>query len=76
MGNAVLKRRSKREKQTPGPTIPKTMRAAVVEEFRQPLQIGEVSVPSPGPGQALVQIIATGLMSQTLSKIFKKTATS
>ena len=41
--------------------IPKTMRAAVVETFRQPLQIREVPVPSPGPGQALVQIIASGV---------------
>jgi propanol-preferring alcohol dehydrogenase len=41
--------------------IPKTMKAAVVEKFRQPLQIREVPVPSPGPGQALVQIIATGV---------------
>ena len=41
--------------------IPKTMMAAVVEKFRQPLQIREVPVPSPGPGQALVQIVATGV---------------
>ena len=37
------------------------MKAAVVEKFRQPLQIREVPVPSPGFGQALVQIIATGV---------------
>ena len=37
------------------------MRAAVVEKFRQPLQLREVPVPSPGPGQALVKIIATGV---------------
>jgi alcohol dehydrogenase, propanol-preferring len=41
--------------------VPQTMMAAVVDKFRQPLQIREVSVPSPGPGQALVQIIATGV---------------
>jgi propanol-preferring alcohol dehydrogenase len=41
--------------------IPKTMKAAVVENFRKPLQIREVPVPSPGPGQALVEIIATGV---------------
>ena len=41
--------------------IPETMRAAVVETFRQPLQIREVPVPSPGPGQALIQIMATGV---------------
>ena len=37
------------------------MKAAVVENFRKPLQIREVPVPSPGPGQALVEIIATGV---------------
>src|SRR5215472_12807755 len=42
-------------------TIPKTMKAAVVNRFRQPLEMREVPVPSPGPGQALVQIIATGV---------------
>src|SRR5678815_1757177 len=42
-------------------TIPKTMKAAVVTKFRQPLQICEVPVPSPGPGQVLVQIFATGV---------------
>lgn len=41
--------------------MPETMRAAVVEKFCEPLQIREVPVPSPGPGQALVQIIATGV---------------
>jgi alcohol dehydrogenase, propanol-preferring len=42
-------------------TIPKTMRAAVVEKFRHPLQLREVPVPLPGPGQALVEIVATGV---------------
>lgn len=41
--------------------IPSTMKAAVVTAFGQPLQIREVSVPSPGPGQVLVKIIATGV---------------
>jgi propanol-preferring alcohol dehydrogenase len=41
--------------------IPKMMRAAVVEKFHEPLEIREVPVPSPGPGQALIQIIATGV---------------
>ena len=43
------------------PKIPKTMRAAVVEQFRQPLQIREVPVPSPGPRQVLVKVIASGV---------------
>ena len=33
----------------------------MVEKFRQPLQLREVPVPSPGPGQALVEIVATGV---------------
>jgi alcohol dehydrogenase, propanol-preferring len=41
--------------------IPKTMQAAVVEEFGEPLVVREVPVPEPGPGQALVEIIATGV---------------
>ena len=49
------------DKEKARPVIPETMRAAVVEKFREPLQIREVPVPSPGPGQALVQIVATGV---------------
>jgi len=41
--------------------IPKTMKAAVVEKFGEPLVIREVPVPTPGPGQALVEIAATGV---------------
>lgn len=33
----------------------------MVEKFREPLQIREVRVPSPGPGQALIRIMATGV---------------
>jgi alcohol dehydrogenase, propanol-preferring len=39
----------------------KTMRAAVVHEFGQPLAIEEVSVPTAGPGQILVKIAASGV---------------
>ena len=60
MENTVSKQ-MERDKDKAQPVIPKTMRAAVVEKFREPLQIREVPVPSPGPGQALVQIIATGV---------------
>jgi alcohol dehydrogenase, propanol-preferring len=42
-------------------TIPRTMKAAVVEKFGAPLAIREVPVPSPGPGQALVEIVASGV---------------
>jgi hypothetical protein len=41
--------------------IPKTMKAAVVEHFGAPLVVREVPVPTPGPGQALVEISATGV---------------
>lgn len=37
------------------------MRAAVVPELGQPLEIREVPVPEPGPGQVLVKIEASGL---------------
>jgi propanol-preferring alcohol dehydrogenase len=42
-------------------SIPKTMQAAVVEKFGEPLVIQELPVPSPGPGQALVEIFASGV---------------
>lgn len=42
-------------------TIPKTMKAAVVEKFAEPLVMREVPVPEPGPGQALVEIVASGV---------------
>ena len=39
----------------------KTMQAAVVREFGKPLHIEEVPIPTPGPGEVLVKIIATGV---------------
>jgi alcohol dehydrogenase, propanol-preferring len=39
----------------------KTMKAAVVHAFGQPLAIEEVPVPTPGPGQVLVKIVASGV---------------
>src|ERR1700752_2934633 len=41
--------------------IPETMQAAVVEKFGAPLVVRELPVPTPGPGQALVEIIASGV---------------
>jgi len=41
--------------------MPKTMKAAVVREFRQPLAIEEVPVPAPGAGQVLVKVEASGV---------------
>jgi len=37
------------------------MKAAVVHGFRKPLEIEEVPVPAPGPGEVLVKVIATGV---------------
>ena len=41
--------------------MPKTMKAAVVKAFGQPLEIAEVAVPEPAPGQILVKIAASGV---------------
>ncbi len=41
--------------------IPRTMKAAVVKKFGEPLVVQEVPVPTPGPGQALIEIIASGV---------------
>ncbi len=38
-----------------------TMKAAVVQRFAAPLTIEAVPVPSPGPGEVLVKIVATGV---------------
>lgn len=42
-------------------TIPQTMRAAVVRSFGQPLSIEEWPVPTPGPGEVLVRVAASGV---------------
>jgi alcohol dehydrogenase, propanol-preferring len=41
--------------------MPKTMKAAVVHGFRKPLGVEEAPVPTPGPGEVLVKVIATGV---------------
>lgn len=41
--------------------IPATMRAAVVRELRRPLAVEEVAVPSPGPGEVLLRLVASGV---------------
>lgn len=38
-----------------------TMKAAVVEEFGKDLNVSEQLLPEPGPGQALVKLIASGV---------------
>jgi len=39
----------------------KTMKAAVVHEFGKPLKIEEVPIPTPGPGEVLIKIVANGV---------------
>jgi propanol-preferring alcohol dehydrogenase len=39
----------------------RTMKAAVVRSFGQPLTIEEVPVPTPGAGQVLVEVVASGV---------------
>lgn len=41
--------------------MPKTMKAAVVTAFGKPLEFREVEVPTPGAGQILVKIAASGV---------------
>ena len=43
----------------------RTMKAAVVREFKKPLSIDEVPVPEVGPGQILVKIEACGVRTCT-----------
>ena len=45
------------------------MRAAVAEQFRQPLQLRELPVPEPGPGQVLVRVAASGVCHTDLHAI-------
>jgi alcohol dehydrogenase, propanol-preferring len=39
----------------------RTMKAAVVRNFGQPLSIEDVPIPTPGPGEVLVKMMATGV---------------
>ena len=39
----------------------KTMKAAVVHEFGKPLTIEEVPIPTPGLGEILIKVVATGV---------------
>ncbi len=39
----------------------KTMKAAVVHAFGRPLEIEQVPIPTPGPGEVLVKVVATGV---------------
>ena len=41
--------------------MPRTMRAGVVRAFGKPLSIEEISIPTPGPGEVLIKVVATGV---------------
>ena len=41
--------------------MPRTMKAAVVHKFGEPLTIDEVPVPTPGQGEVVVKIVASGV---------------
>ncbi len=45
------------------------MRAAVVNQFRQPLELRRVPVPTPGPGQVLVRVHACGVCHTDLHAV-------
>lgn len=46
-----------------------TMRAAVARELRAPLRLEDMPIPTPGPGQVLVRIEATGVCHTDLHAI-------
>jgi alcohol dehydrogenase, propanol-preferring len=41
--------------------VVKTMKAGVVRAFGQPLSIEEIPIPTPGPGEVLIKVVATGV---------------
>lgn len=47
----------------------KTMKAAVLKEFGQPLMIEEIAIPEPGDGQVLVKIEACGVCHTDLHAV-------
>lgn len=45
------------------------MKAAILHEFNQPLQIEEVDIPTPGPGQIVVKMQASGVCHTDLHAV-------
>jgi propanol-preferring alcohol dehydrogenase len=41
--------------------VAKTMRAGVVHAFGKPFSIEEIPIPTPGPGEVLIKVVATGV---------------
>src|SRR3954454_21911593 len=44
-----------------GSEMTSTMRAAVVHAFKEPLRIEQLPIPTPGPGQVLIRMEASGV---------------
>jgi propanol-preferring alcohol dehydrogenase len=47
----------------------KTMKAAIVDKFGKPLTIRELPIPTPGPGQVLMQVISSGVCHTDLHAV-------
>ena len=47
----------------------RTMRAGVVHAFGKPLTIDEVPIPTPGPGEVLIKVVATGVCHTDLHAV-------
>lgn len=47
----------------------KTMKAAVVHEFGKPLRVEEVPIPTPGPGEVLIRVVANGVCHTDLHSV-------
>jgi len=41
--------------------VAKMMRAGVVQAFGKPLSIEEIPIPTPGPGEVLIKVVASGV---------------
>jgi alcohol dehydrogenase, propanol-preferring len=41
--------------------VAKMMRAGVLHDFGKPLSIEEIPIPSPGPGEVLIKLVASGV---------------
>src|SRR5215468_4151709 len=57
----VRTRRVQLLKQFGGVVMAKTMTAGVVHAFGKPLSIEEIPLPTPGPGEVLIKVIASGV---------------
>lgn len=49
--------------------MPKTMKAAVLRQFGQRLAIEEVPIPTPGAGEVLIKVVATGVCHTDLHAV-------